>query len=62
MVPILMLDEKTVGNPKPKGAHSTHAKYEIDQSIHIFSYLAVLCSGIPITTHSLCVILLALSK
>ena len=62
MVPVLMLDEKKVGNPKPKGTHSTQAKYEIDQSLHIFSNLAELCSGIPITKHSLCVILLAVGK
>ena len=42
-----------------QGTHSTQATYVIDQSKHIFRNLAVLCSVIPITTHSLCMIQLA---
>ena len=56
MVPILMLNEKRPTTQNPQGTHLMHAKYVIDQSVHILRDLAVLCSGIPITTHSLCMI------
>ena len=62
MVPILMLKEKRSTTQNPQGTHSTHAKYVIDQNIHILRDLAALCSGIPIITHSLCTIQLATTQ
>ena len=50
------MNEKRSATQNPQGTHSTHAKCVIDQSKHFSWDLAVLCSEIPITTHSLCMI------